>query len=141
MQDLPSLEIIKTWPQLAPGLYWRTLPLPSSSLVHLPARAQLSLHYKAYLVGAEGKLNKVDGTLDGDFASISADNVPLSVVIGSKSTIPAWEIMFTPTESHSEVHVGDMIEFLASSDLCYGAGGRCVPLHLMSTFSEFKANS
>lgn len=127
MQDLPSVETIKTWPQLVPGLYWRTLSSSSSTKQTIPARAHLRAHYKAYLVDKENKLEKADGTADCDLASISPNSEPLSFVIGVRSMIPAWDIIFTPTESHSEVHVGDIVEFFANSDLCYGSGGRYAP--------------
>jgi len=97
----------------------------------------MKVYYKAYLVGAENKLERVDGNLEGDFASISANNVPLSISIGSKSTITAWDIIFTPTVSHTGVYIGDVIEFLAASDLCYGSGGWYVAPSLSTVFYAF----
>lgn len=128
MQATPTVATIKSWPELVPGLHWSARDGPSKSETIVTAKLQMKVHYKAYLVQADQSLQQIDSSFEGDFSSIPETSAPLSFVLGSKSILEAWEMIFTPSETHKGVHVGEIIEFLAPAQLCFGAAGRYVIL-------------
>lgn len=131
MQQLPAVEEMKSWPELLPGLRWRSLDLASKTGKKVPQKANIKVHYKAYLIQPSMELKLVDFSFNSDISPIPPEAKPLEISIGSRSVIPAWEHIFTPSDSHQNIFVGDGIEFLADSALCYGSAGRCVIVHMM----------
>lgn len=124
MQTLPSLETIKSWPELVPGLHWSAQDGTSKTDTIVAAKSQVKVHYKAYLVQADQSLQQIDASFDGEFSSITDSTAPFSFVLASKSILDSWEHIFAPSESHKGIHVGQMVEFFAPAHLCYGASGR-----------------
>lgn len=124
MTTVPSLETIKSWPELAPGLHWTVRDGANKSESIVPARSQLKVHYRAHIVQADQTLQQIESTIDGDFSTITDSNESFSFVLGSNSTLESWEQIFCPTETHKGICVGQVVEFLAPAHLCYGASGR-----------------
>jgi FK506-binding protein 4/5 len=123
MEGLPTVEAMKSWPALLPGLHWRSLDLPTKTSKKVPAKANLKVHYKAYLVQPTSELVLIDSSFSSEISMIPPEAVPLAFSSGSRSVVPAWDHILTPSDSHTGVFVGDGIEFLAPSAFCYGSAG------------------
>ena len=137
MQALPSLETIKTWAELVPGLHWTAQDGTNKTETIVAAKSQVKVHYKAYLVQADQSLQQIDASFDGEFSSIVDSTAPFTFVLGSKSILGSWEHIFAPSETHKGICVGQMVEFFAPAHLCYGAAGR----YAFSLLHQFQVSS
>lgn len=124
MQALPDYQTMKTWAELVPGLHWDRIASSEAPGELVAPKSLIKVHYRAFIVQADQPARQIDSSFEGEFSSIPASSEPLSFVSGSNSVVKAWDHIFNHSDNHKGVHVGDKIQFLASSDLCYGPVGR-----------------
>lgn len=126
------------WLERKPGLYWRSVDTTSKTTSRVASKTSLQVHYQAYLVASDtGSLELLDATFEGDLSSpLVAKKSPISFVLGTSSTVEAWDLVLSPSETHRGVHIGEGIEILSSANFAYGEAGRFVTTHLFKSITS-----